>query len=582
MIKGRNFKQLFFSLLMLLTCSIFFCCKSTPTDIEDSQPENDSMIRGSVLSVPKKNEKVFFSSIDAEIISDIQKGTIESLKNAASKLKKANQDYTNDEITLLTIIDSMLSVLYQNETLPFSVPAVVEPNKYTIVIDSAKKGVYDASTDTKDFFLLSLPALVLFTTPAVTSFYTEVETNLKQALEIQENSYFVSYLLGNLYQKQDRLDESVNYYEKSYLIDDSYMLLAEKYALLLAKSGKKEEAYNLALKLLSRYPENESALKICAETCFNLGEIDLAEEYVIKLLQKDPERGDYLLLRAKILMEKQDYIKVNSLLSLYTKTNSESKQYLILKAQLQRKWNKNNTAASATLLDAMILFPNDIDILVEAATLSSETDVKIGLESAQALIERILIRNPNNQEALQLSVSELMKTQQWQNAYDISTKLLANNIQNMTIVQNHINLCINLGKITEARNLFSSSNFDQIDSESRLILEVQLLIAEKEITQADAKIKEGLNTIVNNRVKSSLYYEKSRISLTEDDQLSNLRLSLTSNPRNEDSLYALYQYYFKKADYHKSQYYIKQVVALNPNDTRLLKLNEELDILLAR
>ena len=78
-----------------------------------------------------------------------------------------------------------------------------------------------------------------------------------------------------------------------------------------------------------------------------------------------------------------------------------------------------------------------------------------------------------------------------------------------------------------------------------------------------------------------MYYEKSRIASNEDTKLSDLRLSLTSNPRNNEALYALYQFYFDKNDYRKAQYYLKQVVALNPSDQRLIKLNEEIEILLA-
>lgn len=581
MIKRYHFKQFIFPLILFACCSIFFSCKSTPTNTEEIQEENDSMIRGSVLSVPKKKEKVYFSSINKDIIGDIQKGTIESLKDAASKLKKGNQDYTNDELILLNIIDFLLSSMYQNESLSFSIPAVTEPNEYSIVIDSAKKGVYDANQDTQDFFLLTLPSLVLFITPSVTSFYPEVESNLQIALQMQENSYFVSYLLASLYQKQNKIQNSIMYYEKAYKIDNSYILLAENYALMLAKSGKTKEAYDIATQLLQRYPDSENALRICAETCFNTGDIDNAEQYVIKLLQRNPEKGDYLLLRARILMEKQDYIKVNSLLGLYTKNNKEDKSYLILKSQLQRKWNKNNTAAATTLLDALTSYPNDFEVLLESAKLASETDVKVGNETAQDLISRLLQQNPTNQEALFLNVCELMKSQQWQKAYDISSSLIQSGFIDLTIQQNHIILCINLDKLVEARESFDSISQKGLDNDTKILLEIQLLIAENQYSLALEKIKEGVKT-TDNKTKSSLYYEKSRIASSDDEQLADLRLSLTSNPRNEDSLYALYQYYFKKADYHKSQYYIKQVVALNPNDTRLLKLNEELDILLAR
>ncbi|MCI6323077.1 tetratricopeptide repeat protein, partial [Treponema porcinum] len=66
----------------------------------------------------------------------------------------------------------------------------------------------------------------------------------------------------------------------------------------------------------------------------------------------------------------------------------------------------------------------------------------------------------------------------------------------------------------------------------------------------------------------------------ENAALSDLRSSLIANPRNSDALFRLYQIYFDKKDYRKAQYYLKQVVALNPNDEEFHRLNDELTLLL--
>ena len=39
----------------------------------------------------------------------------------------------------------------------------------------------------------------------------------------------------------------------------------------------------------------------------------------------------------------------------------------------------------------------------------------------------------------------------------------------------------------------------------------------------------------------------------------------------------LYELYFKKNDYRKAQYYLKQVIALNPSNQELLDLNSNLE-----
>ena len=63
---------------------------------------------------------------------------------------------------------------------------------------------------------------------------------------------------------------------------------------------------------------------------------------------------------------------------------------------------------------------------------------------------------------------------------------------------------------------------------------------------------------------------------TEDSALADLRSSLIANPRNSESLFRLYEIYYEKEDYRKAQYYLRQVVAINPNDSSIRKLNEAL------
>ena len=61
-----------------------------------------------------------------------------------------------------------------------------------------------------------------------------------------------------------------------------------------------------------------------------------------------------------------------------------------------------------------------------------------------------------------------------------------------------------------------------------------------------------------------------------DNELADLRASLIANPRNSDALFRMYEIYYSKEDYRKAQYYLRQVVAINPNDSTTRKLNEAL------
>ena len=114
------------------------------------------------------------------------------------------------------------------------------------------------------------------------------------------------------------------------------------------------------------------------------------------------------------------------------------------------------------------------------------------------------------------------------------------------------------------------------ENENIQLAYIKALIANNKADEASVLIDNLLQTATS-KMKSALYYQRSRIEKSDDKKLSSLRSSLTANPRNEEALFALYQLYFNKNDYRKAQYYLKQVIALNPSNQELLELNKELE-----
>ena len=143
----------------------------------------------------------------------------------------------------------------------------------------------------------------------------------------------------------------------------------------------------------------------------------------------------------------------------------------------------------------------------------------------------------------------------------------------------HIKSCIALKLSSEARNTFILLKNYSVEKIILDLVEVQILIAEGRKAEALNLIQKALSEY-SGKIKSNFYYEKSRIASNDDQKLSDLRSSLTANPRNPEALFALYEYYFKKADYRKAQYYLRQVVALNPESKKLAELNAKLDTLI--
>ena len=176
---------------------------------------------------------------------------------------------------------------------------------------------------------------------------------------------------------------------------------------------------------------------------------------------------------------------------------------------------------------------------------------------------------------LQIEIDEYIRQKQWKNAYEVSQKLIQIEPSENRIIKN-ILICIELGENQQAFFLADELYTDNPTSEEVQITYVKTLVANNKKTEAITLINSLLQK-ASSKMKSELYYQKSRLESSDDKKLSDLRSSLTANPRNEEALFALYELYFKKNDYRKAQYYLKQVIALNPSNQELLDLNSNLE-----
>ena len=319
------------SLLLIFS----FSCKSVPDNVEEgvsvetTPPIEQQAVQLSVPTSPPKIEKLGnFPDIKPSTLKLIENGTLLSLKEAASLLRSPDQVYNNQQIILLNVISGIMSIVYPGEKLSWPIPPVDFENNYTAALNSAKKGVYDFSVGTSDFLELALPSLVLITAPSLKNYYLESEASLKDALKLYPESFLANYLLALLFYRQNRDVESMQYFEKAYAIDDSCITMNQIYANCLIRNNKNALADKISKKILQNNPDNIEILKVSAISSFNSGNLQSAEQYVIRVLQQEPDNMEFILLRAKILMKKGEYLNVSSLLDVYSRNNGTDKDYM--------------------------------------------------------------------------------------------------------------------------------------------------------------------------------------------------------------------------------------------------------------
>lgn len=526
----------------------------------------------------------YFGSIDKTILQDLELASPSSINRGLNKMRKAAIEYTESERVIYNISSRIMSEVWSKENQLVNVPAVSQVSglgaSYLAIMDSAKSGIFENRKGEKDFFLTVLPALVILSSTENTGYYADAETALLSGLKMRPDSVLCNYLLGKLYEKQKQYEKAVACFEKATEPGTTvFEVLYEKAACLVAL-GHYEAASSILDRLVIQFPSDVQVLKLYANATLLMGDFPRAELYASQVLQQNPSDLEFVLFRAKIFVETGEYLKASSLLDVYAKSFPTQHEYLLLRAKLQKEWNKNLTVAISTIEKALSLYPDDEDIILYAAQLASETGSRVSGKTGVQLAELILKDDPDNVKGLQYSVQSLYNEGRYSEAYTLSKKLLGDKAVPQRAVLMHTKVCLAMHYNDEAWK-YAASLYEKNSDNIEIIQHyIEVMIKTGRTQSASKLINSMLSGTPSANLKSFLFYERSFLTSNEGTMLSDLRSSLIANPRNSDALFRMYQIYYGRKDYRKAQYYLKQVVSLNPNDEKYLRLNSELDQLL--
>ena len=598
MLKGHKTVSLYRYIFIFLTALIFALCASgcqsskqetvagaskkmtatyageekeeeTPVNLENSTP----------IKVEQKKSASFFSSADEEVIKEIKIGSPQALRRAILKFKKAQIDFSESEITLYNIANSFMTMAYPSEKPLDNVPQVKKSNNYIGMLNSAKNGIYEYNSEAKDFFEHVIPCLVLCTSTVKTDYYDSAEQALTKMISKNPESIICNYLLGRLYVKKAEYAKAISCFDRATESNAIVFEILYEKANCLIKLKKYDQVSAILDKLVIQFPSDIKILKLYATTAFLMNDYQKAEQYASLVLQQNPSDLEFILFRAKVFVETAEYLKASALLDVYSKTYPDKNEYLLLRARIQKEWNKNLNAAVATIEHALSLYPADVDVILYAAELASETGAKINGKNGGELASVILNEDPSNQKALRVSAQSYFKEENYSQAYAMSKRMMGLSYVPQEGILLHIKICLACRYNDEAWK-YAVSVYEKNQGDP---LAVQTYIDVMRKTGRTAGASRMINSLLASNpsasMKSYLLYERSFLQGTENAQLSDLRSSLIANPRNSDALFRMSQIYYNRKDYKKAQYYLKQVVSLNPNNEKYIKLNSEIEAL---
>ncbi len=554
---------------------------SGKVDTGNSGSVTDSSVSGqggTILAVPSK-DKLKRNSLDQAVLSLLEIGSPDSIRQAVERINADPRGMTDQNRIALAVAGEMMKILYPLERITWSSPAIPDTGVWIGAINTARQGAYDYGAGSSDFLALVLPSLVLAVTNIPGDFYPDAEAALRKAASGNDRSVLPPYLLALLYERQGKQPAADSLYLEAWERDRSCYPAGVAYARSLIRADSGTRALAVAKELLARYPESTVMTRLAADSAFSTGDWALADPFVLQAIKAEPDNANYLLMRARILVERKDYLKANALLDAFSTRNKEDKQYLLLRSRVVREWNRNPASAMVFLQDAQRLYSDDEDVLLASAEVCYQTGQTINKKGGRDFVSLVLAKSPNNPGALSLLVTDYIASGDWQNAVKNAERLVSvspRDSSRILLVRASLGAGQPTRAVNLARALYQASPTDEVTS-----LYLESLVVTGDLAQAGAIIGARLSSAPSS-LKSILYYYESRTLSDADARLSSLRSSLLADPRNRDALYAMYGWYFARGDYRKAQYYLKQVIALDPSNRQYAQELVKLDEMLAR
>lgn len=343
-----------------------------------------------------------------------------------------------------------------------------------------------------------------------------------------------------------------------------------------AKSGIREfdRPYALALYASGRYEESAP--------------------YVARVLMADPQDSRLVLIRAHLLIREKAYQQARPLLDAYGTVDPSNRLYLLLRS-LEAEGIRSRDEALKWARRGLAAYPDDPELLVtasrllfagpasgslEARTLAarafdltasgSPTPPDTGdFESGPALAAA---RAAAGIEAARLLLSDAVARYRWTDASRYLARI-GSGFEDKALAAKIMRKSKDPRAFEYASEWYKATPGSEAAAEAYLRCLVDAG-ADKTAQELIARILPGALTP---KYRSTLYYLQSRLQKSDEAALTLLRSALVENADNAEALAAVYDIQMRRKDYAKARFYLKQAIAVSPDDPELEERLRALD-----
>ena len=565
-VKFRHRVSSLFVFSIILSALIVFSCQSPPSpsretaDTDARQPPPSGLVE--------------------EIRSLTESGSLPLMLQALELIRSRDLGGTEFGRVMAGVNTLLIRLVYPDSPARLPYVDLPQTHNYTRIIREAERGVYIRPlANSDDFFEYILPFFAI-NDQSGPEILSDVLRDLTKAGELQRNSVLPPFFQGIIHERAGRFSQAEAAYRRAYRLSAECYPALVGVARVMRLTGNTVEAVSILSDLLIQYPDSTDIKRQLAITYYESRDWDRALPAADEILLSEPRDGEFLLMKASIHIEQGQFSQANAPLDTFASINSNDRTYLFYRARIQAEGNRNRDSALNYLRSILRTNSDDVEVMIYAVTLLMESQRPADQSEGRQLLEQLRRVSGAAVDVLSLSLQDAVRRENWQEAQGYLSRILSvrrtsSDLSSAYYVER--GLGNNSSALAFARELYErdTSNNDYA------VIYASALIDNGRREEASRLLESRL---VSNGggAKSRLYFLRSRIQPNEDAALGDLRSSIFEDPRNLDALIAMFEIYHRRREERRAVYYLRQALAIAPDNPRLQRYEMEYSALLER
>ena len=568
-------KRSFLHIFLLL---LFFLCNLAPALAGGNNESPEAPVIKTQEPLPSP---VTTGGLADEIRGLTETGVLSSMLHAIELIRTRDLSATDFGRLMSGVNTILIRRVYPDSLVRLPVVDMPQTSNYTRIIREAERGVYaQPPADSTDFLELILPFLAV-NNQSDEDIWPIALLDLERAQRIHSESVLPPYFSGIIYEYAGRYNEAVSAFNKAYSITNDFYPAQIGIARVNRLTGNPSSAAAILSNLAVIHPDSGEIRRELALCYYANHDWPRALPAIEEILRAEPRDGEFLLMRAHILIDQGHYSQANASLDNYASINSNNRDYLYMRAQVQFDGSRNRDSALNYLRSILRTNPNDAQAMIFAVSLLMDSQREADHAEGRELLERLRLVAGSLIDVMNLSLRDAVRRESWQEAQRYLNSVLAVRRTAEDLTDGYYierGLGNNSRALTYARELYDRDN----SNNDYTVIYISALIDNNQRTEASRLIESRLNSITNTQLKSRFFYLRSRLQTNSDDALSDLRSSLFEDPRNLDAIIAMFEIYHNRREERRAVYYLRQALAIAPDHPQLRRYEIEYASLLGR